>query len=163
MSRQTVVIGIGGALSLVLGIIIGLQWSGGADSRSAAAMETQDRLRAGPFQVAVVVNPEVPMIGNNTVMVSVADAAGAPVDGAQVAITAIMRAMGSMPEMRVPAEMTQTGPGQYEGDFSLSMDGSWPLTVRIEKADVGAATLVFDMATRRRGLELISGAQDPTW
>ena len=162
MSRQTVVIGIGSALSLVFGIIIGVQWSGATDGRFAAAIETQDRLRAGPFQVAVVVVPEVPMIGNNTVMVSVADAAGTPVDGALVAITAIMRAMGAMPEMRVPAEMAQTGPGQYEGTFSLSMDGSWPLTVRIEKAGVGTATLVFDMATRRRGLELVSGALDPS-
>ncbi len=113
MSKQIVMIGIGSVLSLALGVIIGLQWSGGPDGQATDPIETPDMLRAGPFRVQVVVNPEAPMIGNNQVLVSVADAAGVPVDGARVAITAIMRAMGTMPEMRAPAEMTQTGPGQY--------------------------------------------------
>ena len=161
MNRQIVTIGIGSVVSLALGVIIGLQWSGGPGGQSTDRIETRDMLRAGPFQVRVVVNPEAPMIGNNQVLVSVVDALGAPVDDARVAITAIMRAMGTMPEMRSPAEMAQIGPGQYEGTYSLSMDGSWPLTVQIDKAGVGSATLIFDMATRRRGLELLSGAQDP--
>ena len=53
----------------------------------------------------------------------------------------------------------QTAPGRYEGPFSLPMDGSWPLTIEVRKDGLGQATLNFEMATRRSGLELTSGGQ----
>ncbi len=162
ISGQAVAASIGSALLLVLGIVFGLQWADGPDGRSADPIETRNMLRADPFQVQVVASPEAPRIDANKVLVLVTDLVGAPVYGARVTITAILRAMGTMPEMRMPADVTQTGPGQYEGTFSLPMDDSWPLIVRIDKPGVGSATLVFDIATRRRGLELVSGPQDPT-
>jgi len=159
MRKHAISIVIGSALSLIAGVIIGLQWSGVADVQSTDPVEIRDMLRAGPFLVEATISPETPMIGDNDVVLIIADADGTPTGGAQVSVTAIMRAMGAMPEMRSPANITETSPGRYEGTFSLAMDGSWPLTVSIEKPDVGSATLVLDMATRRRGIELVSGAQ----
>ena len=159
MRKNTIAIVIGSVLSLVAGVIIGLQWSGGADVRPTDPIEVRDMLRAGPFQVQATISPEMPVIGDNDVTLIVTDAAGTPTEGAEVSVTAIMRAMGAMAEMRAPANMTETSPGRYEGTFSLAMDGSWPLTVSIEKPDVGSTTFVLDMATRRRGLEPVSGAQ----
>ncbi len=158
--RSSVTIAAGIAI-LALGFFVGQQWSGSGVDESMALDTGGDALRAGPFRVQVTVNPETPVIGANTVRLRLTDSQGVPVEGATVSVVAIMPAMNPMPEMRAFAEITQTGPGVYEGPFSLSMDGSWPLTVEIEKAGVGSARLSFDMATRRPGLELLSGAQQP--
>jgi len=161
MNKGSLVTVAAGIAILALGFFVGQQWSGSGTDESMALDTGGDALRAGPFGVQVTVNPETPVIGANTVRLRLTDSQGVPVEGATISVVAIMPAMNPMPEMRAFAEITQTGPGVYEGPFSLSMDGSWPLTVEIEKAGVGSARLSFDMATRRPGLELLSGAQQP--
>ena len=161
MSKQSIAI-LASALALVIGFLAGARWSEDSDTQTVSAVETALRLTAGPFRVAVTVDPDVPIIGDNDVMLVITDAEGRPVEGAEVSITATMRAMGAMPEMRALANMSETSAGRYQGTISLPMDGSWPLSVTIEKAGVGRADLVFDMATRRSGLDLVSGAQAPS-
>jgi Cu(I)/Ag(I) efflux system membrane fusion protein len=161
MNKRSLVTVAAGIAILALGFFAGQQWAGSGVDESMALDTGGDALRAGPFRVQVTVNPETPVIGANTVRLRLTDNQGVPVEGATVSVVAIMPAMNPMPEMRAFAEITQTGPGVYEGLFDLPMDGSWPLTVEIEKAEIGSARLSFDMATRRPGLELLSGAQQP--
>ena len=123
------------------------------------SMVAADAYTAGPFRVQIDVLPEIPVIGENAVRVRLTDNVGVPVEDATISVVAVMPAMNPMPEMRAFAEIGQTAPGQYEGSFDLPMDGSWPLTLEIETPGLGNARLSFDMATRRPGLQLLSGAQ----
>lgn len=150
---------VGGFGVLAIGFYLGLQWQGRMAGEPMGSMAAVDAYSAGPFRVRVEVAPEIPVIGENVVRLSLTDAAGVPVDNATVSVVATMPAMNPMPEMRAFAEIGQTAPGEYEGGFDLPMDGSWPLTIEIEKPGVGNARLSFDMATRRPGLQLLSGAQ----
>ena len=118
---------------------------------SAGDESTAAFFPAGPFQVRAVVDPETPKVGRNRVTVFVRDGAGNPVSGAALNVVAVMPAMGSMPAMYAPAEMTETAPGQYEGEFEPSMGGEWPLTVEINAAGQ-SGTITFDLATGRKGL-----------
>src|SRR5690606_39391395 len=69
-----------------------------------------------------------------------------------------MPAMGAMPAMQAPAEMMQIEPGLYRGAFELSMEGSWPLTLKIQPPGMPARQISYDLATGREGLQLASGA-----
>lgn len=120
-----------------------------ANGSSFAADESF--LDAGPFKVRAQVDPEAPKVGKNQVTVWVQDEAGQPVAGATLKAVAVMPAMGSMPAMYAPAEMTESEAGRYTGEFEPSMGGEWPLTIDIETgADKGSIT--FDMAVGRKGL-----------
>jgi membrane fusion protein, copper/silver efflux system len=155
------------ALALVIAVAAGSWWlsttgpGNRATDRIGERIDPAGMLRAGAFRVSVDISPETPRVGLNTVSVRVADADGVPVDDARVTATAVMPAMGAMQEMRAAADIERTGSGRYEGRFSLSMEGSWPLSLTIEHATLGTARVEFDMATRRAGLELRSGAQLP--
>ena len=147
------------AIALVAGIGIGFFWAGDPQIQSTGAVTDSPMQQAGPFRLRVSVDPQAPEIGENRVLVEVTDHNGVPVTAAQIDVFATMRAMGAMPEMRVSAAIEETAPGRYEGPFTLPMDGSWPLTLQISTEDLGQATLLFEMATRRTGLQLVSGGQ----
>ncbi len=110
--------------------------------------------RAGNYQVKIAVDPAKPRTGSNTLWLQLRDTTGAPVTGARIEAVAVMPAMGSMPEMRAPVEITHRGNGLYRGRFELSMAGAWPLTVTIKSAAQGNAALQFDLKTSRPGLRL---------
>lgn len=106
---------------------------------------------AGPFKVRAELDPETPKVGKNRVTIWLQDETGQPLGGAALKAVAVMPAMGSMPAMYAPAEMSETEPGRYEGEFQPSMGGEWPLTIEI-KADAGKGSITFDLATGRKGL-----------
>jgi len=110
-----------------------------------------DFFDVGPFKVRAVVDPEAPKVGKNRVTIWVQDETGKPLNGATLKVVAVMPAMGSMPAMYAPAEMSETESGQYEGVFEPSMGGEWPLTIDIE-TDTGKGSITFDLATGRKGL-----------
>ena len=159
MNNRHLVSVISGISVLGIGFYLGLQWQGRMAGESMGSMIAADAYNAGPFRVQVEVAPEIPVIGENVVRLTLTDGAGVPVDDATISVVATMPAMNPMPEMRAFAEIGQTASGRYEGSFDLPMDGSWPLTIEIDKPGVGNARLSFDMATRRPGLQLFSGAQ----
>lgn len=105
----------------------------------------------GPFKVLAEIDPEVPKVGKNRLTVWVRDKAGRAVSGADLEVVAVMPAMGSMPAMYAPAEMTEIDTGRYEGEFEPAMSGEWPLTIEIS-ASLGKGSITFDLATGRRGL-----------
>ncbi|MDZ7752901.1 MAG: efflux RND transporter periplasmic adaptor subunit [Gammaproteobacteria bacterium] len=153
-------LGLAGAALLSAGIFIGLQYPSGdaGPGTAATAIGLQPQYRSGPFHVGVEVVPTSPDVGENRLRVLLRTPLGEPARGATIRAVAEMPAMGTMPAMRAPAEMTEVEPGLYEGTFDLSMEGSWPLTLAINDAEMGETRITLDMATGRPGLELSSGA-----
>jgi Cu(I)/Ag(I) efflux system membrane fusion protein len=155
MNKYAVIVTVA-VVTLIAGIVIGLNWAGAPQDRSASGTSDASMHEAGPFRFAISVDPQVPATGDNRLLIELTDLNGTPVDGADINVVATMQAMGAMPEMRAPATIQQTAPGRYEGPFTLPMDGNWPLTVAINKEGLGEATLRFEMATRREGLARVS-------
>jgi hypothetical protein len=72
-------------------------------------------------------------IGNNQLIILIRNAQDQNVNDAQIEASAVMPAMGSMPEMREALEIKASGKGFYQGSFRLPMNGpflpfSWLLT-----------------------------------
>ena len=118
------------------------------------SVENVDFINAGPFQIAVSIQPETPQVGNNRILIQVRDNQGQAIQGAKVRAVGEMPAMGAMPAMYAQADITETAPGVYQGDFELSMSGSWPLAVDVATDESHHVDLSFDMATGRKGIQL---------
>ncbi|WP_022947083.1 efflux RND transporter periplasmic adaptor subunit [Methylohalobius crimeensis] len=152
--------GLAGMALLALGILIGLHYQspGAPPVKPPETTGLRPQYRSGPFRIGIEGIPATPRVGANRLWIVLKDEAGDPVGGAALEAVAEMPAMGAMPAMQAPAEMREIRSGLYEGTFDLSMEGSWPLTLRIKKSGLGGTRLTLDMATGRRGLQLSSGA-----
>ncbi|WP_439510586.1 efflux RND transporter periplasmic adaptor subunit [Marinimicrobium koreense] len=143
----------------------GLQPAGGVTAlkrQQAGAMDKNSDgelpYRSGPYRLGVSIDPTTPRVGENILSVALRNADGAPLDNADIKAVAEMPAMGAMPAMQAPADMQAIEPGLYRGTFEPSMDGSWPLTLKIEAPGMPARQISFDLAVGREGLQLASGA-----
>ncbi len=90
---------------------------------------------AAQLQITFHTQPEPPHAGKAGVSATVRDAAGKPVDGAQVKVTFYMPAMPSMgmPAMRAEAALSPEGSGQYSGEIQIQTPGTWQVTVDVQK------------------------------
>lgn len=138
----------------VVGLALLLWWWSSAEPDSQAISE-DDFTRAGPYLVAVTVTPGKPVVGENQLQILVRDKNGQPLSGARVRAVGEMPAMGAMPPMYAPADITEVSPGHYAGSFELAMAGEWPLAVDIAQGE-NHVDLTFDMATGRKGLRLVT-------
>ena len=78
--------------------------------------------------VDVAISPTPPTVGPARLLISLADSAGLPVEGASVQVEGNMSHAGMVP-VRGAAEPTRQ-PGQYAvPDFRFTMAGDWFLTV----------------------------------
>jgi len=141
----------------------GLQPAGGVTAlarQGAGGEDDADELpyRSGPYRLDVLIEPTTPRVGENTLSVVLRNADGLPLDNAEIKAVAEMPAMGAMPAMQAPADMQKIKPGLYRGIFEPSMDGSWPLTLKIKERGMPERQISFDLATGREGLQLASGA-----
>jgi Cu(I)/Ag(I) efflux system membrane fusion protein/cobalt-zinc-cadmium efflux system membrane fusion protein len=91
--------------------------------------------------------PSPPAKGDNTVVVTVKNPDGSPLESGNVKAVFSMPAMPSMnmPAMRSDAALQHEGQGRYRGTGQLSMGGTW--TVAITVAD-GAK----ELATRQTSI-----------
>ncbi len=132
----------------------------GGSGTSGAGQEASEAITAGPLRLYISLPDGSAKVGRNLIRLQVDRADGTPVSGADVRAVAEMPAMGSMPPMRAAADVGETGPGQYQAQLELSMSGEWPLAVDIAYTDEAGQNqhvdLVFDMATGRKGLSLVS-------
>lgn len=128
------------------------QGTGGADNADELPY------RSGPYRLDVSLEPTTPRVGENTLRVVLRNADGDPLENAEIKAVAEMPAMGTMPAMQAPADMQEIEPGLYRGTFEPSMEGSWPLTLRVQAPGMSARQMSFDLATGREGLQLASGA-----
>jgi|TARA_R110001592_G_scaffold265020_2_gene530563 Cu(I)/Ag(I) efflux system membrane fusion protein len=158
MNRRTIIFSIAVIGFLVVTGTLSVLWLSGNDTATANGPSAlQPAYRAGPFQLGIELDPEIPRVGNNTLTLVLLDKAGQPVSDASIKAVAEMPAMGAMPTMQAPADMAAIEPGLYRGTFEPSMEGSWPLTLQISKEGVGSARASFDLATGRKGLQPASG------
>jgi Cu(I)/Ag(I) efflux system membrane fusion protein len=102
------------------------------------------------LQIALKTNPDPPRSGNNTVVVTLLDSAGAAIADAAVEVRFYMAAMPSMnmPEMSASFPMTSAGKGRYTGSGKLVMGGTWEATVTVTKKGVRLARKKFTVNAR---------------
>lgn len=143
--------------TILLTIIIG--WIFFGSSGNGRDFDNRSAHYAGPFKVAIVLNPAKPKVGDNSLTIKLRDKNNQPVTDAKIKAVAEMPAMGSMAAMPIPAVMSHDGGGDYTGDFELPMKGAWPLSLEISSAKTGDARLDFDMSTSRAGVRLGSATE----
>jgi Cu(I)/Ag(I) efflux system membrane fusion protein len=86
---------------------------------------------AGTWKVATALDPDPPRAEGQRAKITVTDAQGTPVHGADVEVTYDMPSMGAMAEMKSSFPGKQVDHGVYEATFDLPMGGSWGLWVKI--------------------------------
>lgn len=112
---------------------------------------------AGDLSVEASLSPDPPRQNGNTLLLTVTGPAGDPVGAADIEVEYSMPAMGSMPEMRGAAELSEAGDGHYRAGFDLPMGGSWTLEVEVRSPE-GDASLQYSMTVGTRGLTAVSGS-----
>lgn len=156
--KKEYLLGLSGLVALVVVTLWAVQqdWTAilSLSSSEAIAVADKDFVDAGPFKIAVAVEPVTPQVGKNHIVIHVIDRENKPVSGAKVRAVGEMPAMGAMPAMYAQADILETSPGVYQGDFELSMAGSWPLAVDVATDEAHHVDLAFDMATSRKGIQL---------
>jgi membrane fusion protein, copper/silver efflux system len=115
-------------------------------------------LQVGDLAVELAVDPDPPAPGENRLRVLLKDAAGQPVDGARLALTARMPAMGAMPEMKGGGEVRAEGGGRYTVTYALAMNGDWSLVLSVDAPGHPTAALRLKVAPPHRGFTVENGA-----
>jgi RND family efflux transporter MFP subunit len=90
---------------------------------------------AAQIDIAFRTTPDPPKIGDNQMEVAVKDAAGKPIDGADVSVQFLMAAMPTMnmPAMRNETKLAPAGGGVYRGPGQVMMAGQWQATVSVTR------------------------------
>jgi membrane fusion protein, copper/silver efflux system len=98
----------------------------------ASAAQTGATAASGT-QITLRTVPEPARTGDNQLEVTVKDASGRPVDGADVSVQFFMPAMPTMnmPAMRSEARLSPAGGGVYRGSGQVMMAGRWDATVTV--------------------------------
>jgi hypothetical protein len=88
--------------------------------------------KTGDFDVTMVIDKNPPVVGDNTVAVTVKDSTGKDVTDAKVVIEYSMPAMPGMPAMnyKAPAQLKSN---EYTATINLSMSGAWNFAVKINR------------------------------
>lgn len=133
--------------------------AGGAEGAATGAGSGAPRYAAAGLEIAVRTEPAAPRVGENRLIVELRTPDGEPASGISIGAFAEMPAMGAMPAMRTPVELSEAAPGRYTGPLDLPGRGDWPLTLSLESPEGPSARLKFDLATGREGLALASGAR----
>jgi hypothetical protein len=99
----------------------------------AYAKDYEVTKKAGEYNVAVKIDKNPPVVGDNNVSIEIKNAAGQDVKDAKVVVDYSMPAMSGMPAMHYKAEAELKG-DEYKAKMNLSMSGSWNVAVKITKA-----------------------------
>jgi len=122
------------------------KWLASAPAASAIA--------AGRLRISAELVPEVPRVGANELRIRLADAAGAPVEGAEVEVRWTMAAMGSTPAMNGRAMAESHGPGEYRAPLALAMNGTWRLEIRARPVEGEPVRVGGSLTTGTAGVVL---------
>ena len=106
----------------------------GAGSNNAAP--------SGQAKIEFTTDPNPPRKGGNTFRVKLTNKSGAPIAGAQVAVTFYMPAMPAMgmSAMKTTVTLSEKGNGLYEGHGNLGSGGSWQVTITAQQNGKALAT-----------------------
>ncbi len=94
--------------------------------------------KAGDYDVALTIDRNPPVAGDNQVTIVVKDAAGKMVKDAQVRIDYSMAAMPGMPPMNYKTDAALKG-DEYQATMGLSMSGPWNIVVKITRENKTAS------------------------
>lgn len=100
----------------------------------ASATATQPS-QGAQVNVDFTTDPNPPRKGSNVLQVKLTGSGGAPVDGADVAVTFFMPAMPAMgmAAMTTKSKLGNTGGGAYRGTGVLQSGGPWQVTIVAQK------------------------------
>ncbi|MGD8627114.1 MAG: FixH family protein [Anaerolineae bacterium] len=98
----------------------------------------------------LTVDPHPPQIGPATLLVSLSDAAGQPIRGAQVELEGNMNHAGMVP---VFATAVEVAPGRYRAELEFTMAGDWFILVRAALPDGRALERRVDLT----GVDAVCG------
>ncbi|MEE8288400.1 MAG: efflux RND transporter periplasmic adaptor subunit [Nitrosomonadaceae bacterium] len=159
ISKQTLWIAGFVVVVIVFGGIYFFKSEPKSEVQATVAKNDMPRYQIGELEIGVTTDPTTPLVGENRVIIELKKPGGTPVSGVVINAYAEMPAMGTMPAMRMPADLQETTPGRYEGKVELPMRGEWPLTIEIKDPKHGNHRLQFDLATDREGLTIAAGAK----
>jgi hypothetical protein len=94
-------------------------------------------------QIDLAFDPDPPQAGEAALIVTLMDADGNAVTGAEVSVRGDMNHAGMVPELGEPAEATETG---YRVPFNWSMDGDWIITVTAKLPDGEEVSKIFEVS-----------------
>ncbi len=89
--------------------------------------------KAGPYTVLVRMDKNPPIAGENNIVISIQDAAGADVVDAAVMVEYSMPAMPGMPAMNYKTK-TDAKSKKYVATVDFSMSGAWSINVKVTRA-----------------------------
>jgi len=98
----------------------------------AYAKDYEVKKKAGAYDVAVTIDKNPPVVGDNNVTVVIKDTSGKSVTDAKVLVDYSMPAMSRMPAMHYKTNAELSG-SEYKAKMVLSMAGSWNIAVKISK------------------------------
>ncbi len=93
--------------------------------------------------VDLALTPDSPCVGPATAVVTLRDAGGQPIAGAEVKLEGNMSHAGMAP---VLAETSETSPGRYEADLAFTMSGDWFILVQAALPDGRSLERKIDVA-----------------
>lgn len=96
------------------------------------AKDYEVKKKAGEYDVAVMIDRNPPVVGDNNIAIAVRDSAGKDVTDARVTVEYSMPAMSGMPAMRYKAEAELKG-NEYRAKMTLPTPGSWTVVVKIAR------------------------------
>lgn len=111
-----------------------------AGCRGAASPAPQDE---ADLLVEIVSEPENPLVGAATLVITVRDAAGDPISDAQLNIRGDMTHAGMVP---VLAEAERGENGVYRVPFEWTMSGDWIVEVTVTLPDGATVRRNFDFS-----------------
>ena len=112
--------------SLSAGVLVLLAACGSAGAPAATGS-------SNPVNIKVETSPTPAMMGDMQVILTITDANGNPIEGAQVDITADHV---DMTGMTMGGLATEQGGGRYAINANFSMSGNWVLTITVHKAEL---------------------------
>lgn len=85
-------------------------------------------------QMSMRVEPDPPAVGSSTLIITLKDATGAPIDGAALSVHANMDHEGMMP---VESQGSDSTHGEYHLPLSWTMGGGWIVTITAQLPNNG--------------------------
>lgn len=98
----------------------------------AYAKDYEVKKKAGEFEVAVKIDKNPPVAGDNNLAIEIKDASGKYVTDAKVVVDYSMPAMPGMPAMNYKSDAELKG-NEYRAKINLSMSGPWTVAVKLTK------------------------------
>jgi len=122
-------------------LLLGLLWGGAAAFAEPKTPAAQGAIKSASYIVRLASAPEQPVRGLDALEAYVLDAAGKPVEDAQVSFDLNMTNMNHGKNVVMAAAQ---GRGRYAGQVRFMMPGPWRVIVRVVRPGVPPEDLRFE-------------------